>query len=137
MLISALYLDDSLYRCSSICTNTYPDQFRQYRIGYIFALSSRRAGVAKMVPTPGHEALTASRDGEPITIQKENKQGVRDSMVVQWLNKQVDRMDKHWTRLPSFTGSAAATCAIFLLGLCYRGISISFQCFNTHYATCR
>ncbi|XP_011499569.1 PREDICTED: methylsterol monooxygenase 1-like [Ceratosolen solmsi marchali] len=74
-----------------------------------------------MVPKSGHEVVTADQDDESISTQKESKEGVRDSMVVRWLNKQVDKMDKHWTRLPSFAGSAAATCAIFLLGLCYRG----------------
>ncbi|XP_015606342.1 lathosterol oxidase [Cephus cinctus] len=53
-----------------------------------------------------------------------NKKGERtfyDPMAVTWVERYSDQMEKIWTRMPNFVGSAIATCAVFLLGATMRG----------------
>ncbi|XP_046614818.1 methylsterol monooxygenase 1-like [Neodiprion virginianus] len=88
---------------------------------------------AKLVPASdapsNSSSSSSSAEMSTMAKNKSNKSNSKstkkretfDPMAVTWMEKYSDQMEKIWSRLPNFVGSAIATCAIFLLGATMRG----------------
>ncbi|KAJ9580292.1 hypothetical protein L9F63_004054 [Diploptera punctata] len=53
--------------------------------------------------------------------ERNKKKLFYDPMAVTWMERYSGQMDKIWSKLPSFVGSAIATFAVFMLGATMRG----------------